>query len=64
MKDYLSYFKEKGIKILNELPDGWRYIEHTNTEPRGYKWACNNKSMFSNEYEHVLIKQDIEEVKG
>ena len=49
MKDYLEYFKEKGIGILNKLPDGWRYIENTNTEPKGYKWACNNKSMFSGE---------------
>ena len=43
MKDYLEYFKEKGIEILNKLPDGWRYIENTNTEPKG-------------DYEHALIK--------
>jgi hypothetical protein len=57
MKAYLEYFKEKGIGILNKLPDGWRYIENTNTEPKGYKWACNNKSMFSRDYEHALIKK-------
>lgn len=56
MKDFLEYFKEKEIGILNKLPDGWRYIENTNTEPKGYKWVCNNKSMFSGDYEHALIK--------
>lgn len=56
MKYSLDYFKEKGVKVLNELPKGWRYIENTSTEPQGYKWACNNKSMFCGEYEHVLVK--------
>lgn len=56
MKDYLKYFKEKEIKILNELPPRWRYIENASTAPQGYKWDCNNKSMFSGDYEHALIK--------
>lgn len=64
MKAYLEYFKEKGIRILNKLPDGWRYIENTNTEPKGYKWACNNKSMFSRDYEHALIKKGGENARG
>ena len=56
----IEYFKERGTKILDKLPNGWVYKEYTTTQPNGYRWACNNKSMFCNEYESALIKESEE----
>ena len=52
----LEYFKNKGTKILNELPKGWRLIKGAQTAPVGYVWVNNNKSRFSKEYQHALLK--------
>lgn len=52
----LNYFINKGVKVLNEMPNGWRVIQGAITAPRGYKWVNNGKSLFSKEYEHALLK--------
>lgn len=53
--------KNKNIIILNELPKGWIIKENTSTQPKGYKWCCNNKSMFSKEYKSALVKDKLYE---
>jgi len=50
-----------GTRFLDELPEGWRYIEGANTAPHGWKWACNGESRFFGSYEHALVKQESEE---
>ena len=52
----LNYFINKGVKVLNEMPSGWRFLEGAMTNPRGYKWISNGKSLFSKEYEQALLK--------
>lgn len=56
MKYTIEYWISKGIKVLNEMPKGWIKRENTMTQPRGYHWYFNDKSVFSNEYEHCLVK--------
>ena len=52
----LEHFINKGVKVLNKLPNGWRVIQGAATAPRGYKWVNNGKSLFSKEYEQALLK--------
>lgn len=47
-------------EVLNELPEGWRYIEGAITAPRGYKWAWNVKSHFGGEYKQRLIRSIVQ----
>lgn len=46
------------IRVLDHLPEGWRYLEGATTAPLGYRWACNNKSRFGGEYRHALVKEE------
>jgi hypothetical protein len=47
----------ENVKILNVLPKGWIYLDNqTNINGIRYEWASNNKSRFSGEYKHALIK--------
>jgi len=43
--------------LKDKLPDGWKKLDGTLTEPNGYYWASNGKSFFSDEYESALIKK-------
>lgn len=52
----IDYFKEKGIKIFKEIPDGWVICEGAMTHPRGYVWICNNKSLFDGSRKHGLLE--------
>lgn len=44
------------VKVYDEMPNGWREIKGALTAPVGYKWICNNKSVFSKERETGLLK--------
>lgn len=44
------------VRVLDALPESWRYIEGALTAPNGYRWACNCKSRFSPEYRHALVR--------
>lgn len=56
MKATIKYFKDKGINIYDELPEGYIINEDATTAPRGYVWVSNNKSFFSGEREHGLLR--------
>lgn len=43
-------------QIYTELPEGWRIMEGATNHPRGYRWICNNKSLFSKERRTALLK--------
>lgn len=45
------------MKILNEIPNGWKQLKGATTAPKGYEWYWNGKSLFSGEYEQALIKK-------
>ena len=44
------------VRVLDALPEGWRYIEGALTAPTGFRWACNGKSRFSHGYRHALVR--------
>ena len=52
----IDYFKEKGIEIFEEVPKGWVVCEGAMTQPIGYVWICNNKSLFGGSRKHGLLK--------
>lgn len=57
----LEWFVEHGVRILDELPDGWRYIEGASTAPTGYKWAGHGSRFHrvtgGEPYEHALVRE-------
>ena len=54
----IQKFIDKGIKVLNEVPKGWRVLEGATTAPVGYKWISNGKSFFSKDFESALLKME------
>ena len=54
--DKVRFFKEMGIRFVNEMPDGWDVIKEATSAPEGYVWINNKKSCFSDEYEHALLR--------
>lgn len=46
------------VEVFDTLPQGWKYLEGTLTEPLGYRWASNGKSIFSKEYEQALVRME------
>lgn len=55
-EERLECFINKGVEVLDKLPEDWVYTQHTNTAPNGYKWANNRKSIFKEGYKSALIK--------
>lgn len=58
----MKAFKERFghyVEVFEELPNGWREMHGTTTQPKGYYWANNGKSFFSErkEYRQALIKK-------
>lgn len=47
----------RGIEVLNQLPKGWKINKAATTNPTGYVWINNNKSIFDKEYKHALLKE-------
>lgn len=35
------------VPVYSDIPRGWREINGAMTQPKGYKWICNNKSLFA-----------------
>ena len=46
------------IEVLDTLPEGWKYLEGTLTEPLGYRWASNGKSIFLREHRQALVRME------
>lgn len=44
--------------IFDDVPAGWRVLEGAINHPRGYRWVCNNKSLFGGEYQHALVPEE------
>lgn len=54
-EDRFGFFSDPSIEKLDELPDGWRFMEGTFTQPNGWLWACNGKPMGKG-YRKALVK--------
>lgn len=47
------------MEVLDHVPDGWRVLRGTTTEPKGYCFINNNKSRFGGEYKHALVPEEV-----
>lgn len=48
--------EDPDIEKLEELPEGWQYMENALTQPEGWMWACNGKSIRSGERRRALVR--------
>lgn len=61
-KEILEYWGNKGVDILEEIPQNWKIRKGTLTEPNGYAWIFNGKSLIAKDengnglYRHALVK--------
>ena len=46
------------VRKLDELPKGWKVMEGTLTEPKGWRWAHNGMSIGSGKREKALVRED------
>ena len=44
-KEILEFWRNKGVDILEEIPQGWKVRKGTLTEPNGYVWIFNGKGI-------------------
>lgn len=51
----MKWHRDNGTRFLDELPEGWHYMNGATTAPRG--WKGGRGSLFSADHEHVLIRQ-------
>lgn len=64
--DFLDYCSRNRIPVLDQLPDGWKFIENATTTPTGFKWAFNMQPLFKRDangnyfanrnYKHAVIR--------
>lgn len=55
----IAYFKELGVKFMEEMPKGWKELpKGATTAPNGFKWIYNGKNPFRevSEYKSALLK--------
>ena len=52
----IAIMKARGIRFLDEMPEGWRRIKGCRGL-NGWFWACNGRSRFVPGYEHALIRE-------
>lgn len=45
------------VKKLDSLPEGLRRTKHALTQPNGWYWANNGRSIFSGERETALVRE-------
>lgn len=45
------------VKVYKKLPKGWKETKGTLTDPKGYKWIDNNKSIFARDKKGRYIRQ-------
>ena len=50
--------KAGAVKVLDQIPEGWKKIGGAVTAPAGYSWYSNGKSRFSGEREKALVKEN------
>lgn len=55
--DRYGLLANPNILKLEKLPEGWKRTKGTMTQPNGWYWANNGKSIFSGERETALVKE-------
>ena len=54
--DRYGLLDDPDIPKLDELPEGWSYIDGCTTAPCGWMWAHNRKSIRSGERKKALVR--------
>ena len=44
------------VNVVNSIPSNWRVDETALTQPNGYVWINNGKSLFGGERENKLLR--------
>lgn len=58
MSDCTIFLEDPTIPKLDRLPEGWVRTKGAQTEPVGWCWANNGKSLFGGERKSALIKEE------
>lgn len=58
MSDKCGLLSDPKVRKLDALPEGWMITQGTLTEPNGWRWANNGKSLFGGERKTALIKEE------
>ena len=51
---------EQTVTVLDEIPNGYKKVLYTMTQPIGCSWYSNGKSIFSGERKSVLVCENKE----
>ena len=52
----IDYFRRRGMRFLDDMPEGWKVLKGAQMAPEGYVMIYNGKSIFDKEYQHALLK--------
>ena len=55
--DKYGLLDDPKVRKLEELPEDWEITEHTFTQPNGWRWANNGKTLSSGERETALVRE-------
>ena len=56
--DRYGLLDDPKVKKLDKLPEGWKYMRWTLTEPNGWAWAYNGESITSGLRERALVRNE------
>lgn len=54
--DRYGLLDDPKVRKLDKLPEGWKYMRGTLTEPNGWAWAYNGESITSGRRERALVR--------
>lgn len=57
MDDRYGLLDNPKVRKLDSLPEGWHVMDGAFTQPNGWVWAHNGKSIKSGERETALVKE-------
>lgn len=57
MDDRHSLLDNPKVRKLDSLPEGWRVMDGALTQPNGWVWANNGKSIESGKRETALVRE-------
>ena len=57
MGDRYRLLDDLRVCKLDSLPKGWKYANDALTQPNGWRWAHNGKSIFSGERKTALVRE-------
>ena len=50
---------EKGMEVLDHIPDGWRPRLGAINHPKGFRWIYNGQRRFCSDYKTALVREEL-----